>query len=92
MTVFTQSAFKFSESSYFNLQFSASNPKSVKMYMKWKFRQQFHCPLWKCVKRQNKWRLPFVNNLSTSKVMMVWSSQNQMKEWQEIEQKSIRID
>ena len=24
--------------------------------------------------------------------MTVWSSQNQMKKWQEIEQKSIRID
>ena len=36
-------------------------------------------------------KITVVNNLSRSKVMTVWSSQNQMKKWQEIEQKSIRI-
>ena len=33
-----------------------------------------------------------VDNFSISTVMTVWSSQNQMKKWQEIEQRSIRID
>ena len=64
----------------------------LKVYMKRNFRQQFYCPPWKCVKRQSKRRLLFVNNLSRSKVMTVWSSQDQMKRWQEIEQKSMRID
>ena len=83
---------KINDSVGYEMQCFFTSSNSFKVYIKRNFRQQFYCPPWKCVKRQNKRRLPFVNNLSISKVMTVWSSQNQMKNWQEIEQRSIRID